>query len=327
MSKHTNPTLIGLFVVGGISLLILAIAVFSSITWFSKSSEAVILFRDSVSGLNIGAPVVFRGVPVGHVSKITLSSNISDNTFVAPVFITLTKTNEDFVMEESATPEHIQERLNVFFSKGLRARLAPQSLLTGQLLIELDFFTIHELVDRIDNLTLYQNTPQIPAIPSRLESIWQRFDALPLTSISTNLLLATKNLANILKTAQDKQLTEELVMALKNFQTMSASITIVMNEAQHTAKNLAITADTLNTTIPNLGQQMQASLLTFGKTMDNTNALVKSLQAQFTPASPTIVNLQRALHEVAEAARSVRTLANTLESQPEMLLRGKIQQP
>ena len=39
--------------------------------------------------------------------------------------------------------------------------------------------------------------------------------------------------------------------------------------------------------------------------------------------STTVIELNQALREVSEAARAVRVLANTLERNPESLIRGK----
>ena len=67
MSKSANKTLIGAFVVGATALLLLAIAVFGSGKLFQTTSRYVLFFDGSISGLSVGSPVLFRGVPVGRV--------------------------------------------------------------------------------------------------------------------------------------------------------------------------------------------------------------------------------------------------------------------
>ena len=69
MSKPANKTLIGAFVVGATALLLLAIAVFGSGKLFQTTSRYVLFFDGSISGLSVGSPVLFRGVPVAASSK------------------------------------------------------------------------------------------------------------------------------------------------------------------------------------------------------------------------------------------------------------------
>ena len=72
MSKPANKTMIGLFVVGAIALIVVAIGVLGSGKFFTEKFTYVMVFEGSVKGLNVGAPVVLRGVKVGAVSDIRM---------------------------------------------------------------------------------------------------------------------------------------------------------------------------------------------------------------------------------------------------------------
>ena len=91
MSKSANKTLIGAFVVGATALLLLAIAVFGSGKLFQTTSRYVLFFDGSISGLSVGSPVLFRGVPVGRVVEIRLTGDLDNLVFQTPVFIELNK--------------------------------------------------------------------------------------------------------------------------------------------------------------------------------------------------------------------------------------------
>ena len=67
MSKRANPTLIGVFVVGGLVLLAAVILVLGGQSWLSPGNRFVLFFPGAVNGLSIGAPVEFRGVRIGSV--------------------------------------------------------------------------------------------------------------------------------------------------------------------------------------------------------------------------------------------------------------------
>jgi paraquat-inducible protein B len=69
MSKPANKTLIGAFVVGAVALAVAAIVLFGSGRFFKDMDQWVAIFPGSVKGLNVGSPVVFRGVQVGQVDR------------------------------------------------------------------------------------------------------------------------------------------------------------------------------------------------------------------------------------------------------------------
>ena len=72
MNKKISPTLIGVFVVGALALIVIAILVFGSGRLFRQSRDFVLYFDNSVNGLRVGAPVKFKGVEVGSVKDIRL---------------------------------------------------------------------------------------------------------------------------------------------------------------------------------------------------------------------------------------------------------------
>ena len=70
MAKQSFKTAVGAFVIGGLTLLLAGIILLGGGRMFSDDIEYVLYFDGSVSGLSIGAPVVFRGVPMGQVTRI-----------------------------------------------------------------------------------------------------------------------------------------------------------------------------------------------------------------------------------------------------------------
>ena len=87
MSKKVNKTVIGVFVVGALVLLMMAIVVFGSGELFKKTNKFVLYFDGSVKGLAIGAPVMFRGVSIGTVKDISLIYDAKAGTITLPVIV------------------------------------------------------------------------------------------------------------------------------------------------------------------------------------------------------------------------------------------------
>src|SRR6266478_5855484 len=142
MSQKANPTLIGVFVFGAILIAIGAAVFFGSADFFSKKQTYVSYFNQSVSGLQVGSNVKFKGVAIGKVTKVLLGFVGEDKPVYAKVFY---QVDENFVVKELGTnsggvnvdlsdPQQHMKRVE----QGLRARLDFESLISGQLYVALD---------------------------------------------------------------------------------------------------------------------------------------------------------------------------------------------
>ena len=88
MRKKPNSKLIGLFIVCGITLFLATVGMFVSEKIMADTkSEVVMYFSESIKGLDVGSPVVFKGVNIGRVSKIDLITDMDDSEFSIPVFV------------------------------------------------------------------------------------------------------------------------------------------------------------------------------------------------------------------------------------------------
>ena len=137
MSKPANKTLIGAFIIGAIALLVLAVLIFGSGKFLKKTFCAVMFFEGSLKGLNEGAPVIFKGVKIGVVTNIRLLYDPVSDSLRIPVIIEL---EPEKVERADVAERQPVEGMKLFIEKGLRAQLQMQSIVTGQLMIALDFF-------------------------------------------------------------------------------------------------------------------------------------------------------------------------------------------
>ncbi|MBW1842490.1 MAG: MCE family protein [Deltaproteobacteria bacterium] len=128
MSKQPSKTLIGGFVVGAAALLFAGIMIFGSGRFFSERHLFVMYFKGSVKGLEVGGPVMFRGVKIGTVIDIKLRANYSDMTVQIPVFVEIDARRIDDVAEDDhkLSPEDV---LDDWREHGLRAQLKMRSLM------------------------------------------------------------------------------------------------------------------------------------------------------------------------------------------------------
>jgi paraquat-inducible protein B len=134
MSKQANKTLIGAFVVGAIALVVAGIIIFGSGDFFAERPKFVMFFEGSVNGLNVGAPVTFRGVKIGTVTEVNLYFNPQDMSLKIPVYVEFDP--KSMVLEKGSWQKSERyEYIKQFIDRGLRAKLQLQSMVTGLLMI------------------------------------------------------------------------------------------------------------------------------------------------------------------------------------------------
>ena len=131
-----KPRAIGLFVLGAIVLAVLGLVTFGGSGLFRHGDSYAIHFDESLKGLRLGAPVTFRGVDIGQVTEIRAVYEQDTGAVRVPVTVEL-RPGALALTDGMAGGSDV---LTDLVARGLRARLDLQSLLTGQLLIALDFF-------------------------------------------------------------------------------------------------------------------------------------------------------------------------------------------
>ena len=80
--RQPNKRIIGLFLISGFVLIFVMLLFFFGHRFERNAATPVLFFEGSVKGLNVGANVYFRGVPIGHVDKIQLIPNSEDKIII-----------------------------------------------------------------------------------------------------------------------------------------------------------------------------------------------------------------------------------------------------
>ena len=176
MSKQASPTLIGAFVVGAIALVVVGLLVFGSGRFFAERLTLVTYFPGSVKGLRLGAPVNFRGARIGEVTSIQVLYDQKDGSMVIPVVMEVLP-EQVTVIDRADAQRSPRADVEDLIQRGLRAQLQTDSLVTGLLSVDLDFYpdVPVELV-RIDDPKL-SNYLEVPAVASRMEELEQSLAA------------------------------------------------------------------------------------------------------------------------------------------------------
>ncbi len=323
MSRRANPTTIGLFLIGGLVLAVLAVAMLASNAWFQRRTTFIAFFPESVNGLENGAPVKFQGVPVGSVTAIMIEINQQDKTFQVPV---------KFDIDLPRLTTHLGTYVNLAdtvvlrqqIQNGLRAQLQMESIVTGLLYIELAYRT-DSTPPRLANAS--DEFPEVPTSPSLMAAIGGGAGSV-LSEVMrilnrVNDMLADFNTVEINRAVvQSANAVEELVSspeikaALKEIPGVTRQLNQTMAEVQRLATRAEAAIDPMQTQITGASTEAIATLQSLRKTLDETHGLLSA------DAGPGYA-LQGALTSLREAADALRLLISSLEQNPDMLLRGK----
>lgn len=120
--------------------------------------QFVAYFDESVRGLSVDAPVEFRGIKVGEVTRVALDTAGGVPRSAVPVELALHP--QRLGMDAGAGAASI----SALVAQGMRARLQTASLLTGQLYVELVIAPATPAASVSGSSSL----PQIPTLPTEL---------------------------------------------------------------------------------------------------------------------------------------------------------------
>ena len=169
MGSKANPTIIGAFVVGAVVLTVAGLLLFSGGKLFTEKAQFVMFYDTSVNGLNVGAPVKFRGVQVGEVTEIVALTDPKEFSVVIEVVIEIIPGNFTDMTTRTALRSARDRRaqINTLIQRGMRAALQLQSMVTGLLFIELDF----RPDTPVKLLGLNNQYLELPTVPSTMEQL------------------------------------------------------------------------------------------------------------------------------------------------------------
>lgn len=307
MSTRVNPAGIGAFVVGAVALLIVALLVWGGSGLFRTKLEYVVAFDSTVTGLNKGAPVLFRGVKVGEVTDI----QIRWGTPMIAVYLTLEP--QALKGTAQAGPAHaIEEGVR---QAGLRAQLRMQSFVTGVLYVALDLRPGTPIVLR----KLDPRVPELPAIPTDIE-VWtaklERFAAtiekVPLEQIAQTTAAILADVKTIVESKEARALLPSANAALVDARTLVRRVDAEIDPLLAQLKTTLGRVDSGVDAVRKLALDVDSRVDPLAAQVEGT---LKTAQAAISDARPLIEDLRRLAGKLdAEAdplLTSVRSASDT----------------
>ncbi len=322
MIKKANPILIGVFVVSAILIAIAALMVFGASKFFTKTEHLVCYFKSGVNGLDVGSPVKFKGVAIGKVEDILILPSPHDprkSLISTRLSIDLSKTRKNTSGKFYEGKAQLEKQIN----DGLRAKLKFQSIVTGMLYIEFDFFeepnTPYKFFNKSDKVM------EIPVVESNISDTIKLMEKTLKEVSEVDFKGLSQNLNAILVTSNEKlsqidvaKLNSNLVATLENVNALTAQ-----------AKNQNLPAEVkgaladAKTFFASSDKNIKKLSLDAEQTMQNLNNLIKNANTLIAPNSPLLYDLTLFLQNISSTSSSLKTLVDFLDRNPSALLTGR----
>jgi paraquat-inducible protein B len=252
--------------------------------------------------------VTFRGVTIGKVESIRVRVKGPDHAPFIQVYIAL---EPDQLSWTSGTKPSIQAELKAAVAEGLRAQLSAQSLITGELGVDLDYYP-HAPPAPIDSS---DSALQIPSIASDLQQFKDQVRNMNLPEIANEARRALGSLQHIADTLDQRvgpvsdgiQETLKASTAAVNELELRSTRTLAGIDRLATASRVQVTKD---------GEELDQLLQTAQRATAQTEALAASLNDMTSPRSAMRGDLEAALRDLAASSSSLRTFSHELERNP-----------
>lgn len=331
MSRKANPAAIGGFVIGAVILFLGAIIVFSGDRLLTRKLTYVMYFDGSVQGLSVGAPVALRGVKIGTVTDITILNNSDTNEISAPVTVEIiSKRIRSSGARKITNLDQAHDQVKKLVAQGLRATLALQSLVTGQLYVELEFMPDVKPA----SIEVRDGEFIFPTEVSRLSELAEEVQALPLADIANKAMTALDGVSRVFGSPE---ILKTLASVERAAAGMSTLATALNSKLDNLSKDLQTTVKAADQLI-NQGQDTVAGIdKNLGDLLERFNTVADRSEETLTAVRETVSTYQalpsqdsvfgfelfQLLRELSAASRSIRAMADYLEQHPEALIKGK----
>ena len=331
MSKPVNPYTIGAFLVGSLALLIAAILIFGGGQLLKKKTDFVIYFDSALNGLNVGAPVKLQGVQIGSVKEISLELNQNASRITKPVVVEI---DPHLIMDSNGRPwqaaatlKQRQQNAKRLIDAGIKAQLQTQSLLTGLLYVEFNFFP-----DEPVNLTdlNYKDLPELPSIPTTADQLKNtadelltKFRKLPIEDMVNDLAATLKEVRDIADSDELKKNRAVLAKTLQDTEKLVANLNRnlvpLVNNMNATLTDTRIMVRDFSREMKPVLNSTEKALNTATSVLQESKQTLNSVDALAAPDAP----LWQSLEALRDAAQSTKDLTDYLERHPDSIIYGK----
>ena len=287
---------IGLFVISATVIGVIGVVVLGVGTLLQKKAIIETYIDESVQGLDVGSAVKFRGVLVGKVEQITLTSaEYSTRRRYVLVRAGLTSTMFQDALPDASGPGFAAE-----ISKGLRVRLAAQGL-TGTAYLEVDYLdpARHPAL-AIDWEPIYPYVPsgqsRITQLAEAVERILRNIEEINLQKLSQGIEKSLSTLMKVAEGANLEKIGRETYILLTEMRETNRQVKdLVGSDLKNAVQDTAAAAGTARQILERVDKPLTQLVAELPKTSEGINRLVQRLDLVAADLPETGVQLRQTL--------------------------------
>jgi paraquat-inducible protein B len=307
-----SATLIGTFVLGAAALVVAGVLFFGGGMLREKRFIVVSFFDVSVAGLRVGAPVTFRGVPVGEVKS--LGVRLDPRTGRSIIQVNMELVPGRLTVYGQAMPDN-EVLISSLVNEGLTAQLVKQSFVTGLLSVELAFRPGAE-VSRLGDAGL----PEVPTVPGDLEGLAKQLQTVDIVATVESLQRTLASAEALLNSPGLRGALEQLPAVLSS---LERTLDTTEREVAASSASLQQTLAAMGTLATTLERDGASTLAALRETLETADATLDAAHALVDPRGHTAIQVQRAVDDLAATSARLRNLAERVDRDPSVLVRGR----
>ncbi len=338
MKKQKHYFAIGLFIVVGFALFTLACVLFGRGQLFAKKMYFETYFNTSVSGLDVGSAVKFRGVHMGEVEKITLANAVyctdvdimaADHDMKCDLLSVRVLCSIDLEQHPNVSPQLLRD----FVEKdGLCARLESSGI-TGGAFVAIDFG--HHKVSPAPPRHWTAETVYVPSIPSTMQNVVGALDQLSeqlkeinFSEMADTLNSMVESVHTAVSGAEIPKLSKAMTDLAQNLSTQVDTIQRILTEIEGAhlgadlkaiSSNLSEISSDLKINLPAITQSAQTTLDEATQLLAETNTVLKDFRAAVDPEVMGS-DVEDAVQSLARTTAALEALVNELRAKPSRII-------
>ena len=332
MKNNANSLAIGMFVLGAALIAVAGVIIFGAAKFFEDDKLFASRFSETVNGLDVGAPVKFRGVKIGKVERIAITSPKAawdKKTDKEDMVLVIYSIDLNLLKRRMRDNDNVsgEEWIRMRVKDGLRAKLNYQSIVTGMLYVELDYLEKQnpELELRESHGVLV-----IPSEPSGLSELMKsmqdsiasisRIDFVSLFNNANELIV---NLNKKVTEIDAKNLTDTAVLTMRSADAFLRNADSLASSAKVTSGNVDATLDNVDSALASADKNLTFLSRDLSKTLAGIDRFVANIGSMTDENSQLRFELVSLLNTLRNSVKTLGNLADYIQRNPNAILTGK----